>query len=35
LVSDCHHAAEELVNASLATINADQQFARIPEGISE
>lgn len=35
LVSDCHHSAEELVNASLATINADQQFAKIPEGIAE
>lgn len=34
LVSDCHHAAEELINASLSTINADQQFAKIPEGIA-
>ena len=34
LVADCHHAAEEMINASLQTINQDAYLAKIPEGIA-
>ena len=34
LVSDCHHAAEELINASIQTVNQDAYLAKIPEGIA-
>lgn len=34
LVSDAHHAAEEMVNASLQTVNAEAYNARIPEGLA-
>jgi len=33
LVAQTVHAAEELINASVATVNADTLFAKIPEGI--
>jgi biopolymer transport protein ExbB len=33
LVADSIHAAEELINAAIATINADTLYAKIPEGI--
>ncbi|HCI91799.1 MAG TPA: MotA/TolQ/ExbB proton channel family protein [Verrucomicrobiales bacterium] len=34
LVADCHHAAEELLNASIQTVNGDAHLAKIPEGIA-
>ncbi|NNC90216.1 MAG: MotA/TolQ/ExbB proton channel family protein [Akkermansiaceae bacterium] len=34
LVSDCHHSAEELLNASIQTVNQDAYLAKIPEGIA-
>ena len=34
LVSESVHAAEELLNAAIATVNADTLFAKIPEGIA-
>jgi biopolymer transport protein ExbB len=34
LVADCHHTAEDLINASLQTVNADAYMAKIPEGIA-
>jgi len=34
LVSDCHHAAEDLVNASIQTVNQEAYLAKIPEGIA-
>ena len=34
LVADCHHAAEELLNASIQTVNQDAYLAKIPEGIA-
>ncbi len=34
LVADCHHAAEDMINASLQTVNAEAYLAKIPEGIS-
>ena len=34
LVSDCHHAGEELLNASIQTVNQDAYLAKIPEGIA-
>lgn len=34
LVSDSVHAAEEMLNAAIATVNADQLYAKIPEGIA-
>jgi biopolymer transport protein ExbB len=34
LVSECHHVAEDLINASLQTVNADAYLAKIPEGIA-
>jgi biopolymer transport protein ExbB len=34
LVADSHHAAEEMVNASLQTVNAEAYEAKIPEGLA-
>ena len=34
LVAECHHAAEDMLNASLQTIHADSYLAQIPEGIA-
>lgn len=35
LVAECHHTSEELINASLQTINQDAYLAKIPEGLAE
>jgi biopolymer transport protein ExbB len=35
LVADCVHTAEELLNAAVATVNAENLYAKIPEGIAE
>lgn len=34
LVADSVHAAEEMINAAIATVNADTLYAKIPEGIA-
>ncbi len=34
LVADCHHNGEELLNASIQTVNQDAYLAKIPEGIA-
>ena len=34
LVAECHHAAEDLINASIQTVNQDAYLAKIPEGIA-
>lgn len=34
LVSETVHATEEMLNAAIATVNADQLYAKIPEGIA-
>ena len=34
LVADCHGTAENLINASIQTVNADAHLAKIPEGIA-
>lgn len=34
LVADCHHISEELINASIQTVNQDAYLAKIPEGIA-
>lgn len=34
LVSESVHTAEELLNAAIATVNADTLYAKIPEGIA-
>jgi biopolymer transport protein ExbB len=34
LVADCHHAAEDLINASVQTVNQDAYMAKIPEGVA-
>jgi len=34
LVAECHHTAEELLNASIQTVNGDAHLAKIPEGVS-
>lgn len=34
LVADCHGTAENLLNASVQTVNADAHLAKIPEGIA-
>ncbi|MFN5870453.1 MAG: MotA/TolQ/ExbB proton channel family protein [Akkermansiaceae bacterium] len=34
LVSESVHAAEEMLNAAIATVNADTLYAKIPEGIA-
>ncbi len=33
LVSDCHTAVSEAMDASLAAVHADQQLAKVPEGL--
>jgi len=35
LVADSVHTCEELLNAAIATVNADTLYAKIPEGIAE
>lgn len=35
MVADCVHTTEELLNAAVATVNADTLYAKIPEGIAE
>jgi biopolymer transport protein ExbB len=35
LVSDTVHSCEEMLNAAIATVNADTLYAKIPEGIAE
>lgn len=35
LVADSVHTSEELLNAAIATVNADTLYAKIPEGIAE
>lgn len=35
LVAETVHSAEEMLNASIATVNADTLYAKIPEGIAE
>ncbi len=34
LVAECVHATEEMLNATLATVNADTLYAKIPEGLA-
>lgn len=34
LVAESHHVAEELINASIQTVNGDAHLAKIPEGIA-
>lgn len=34
LVAESHHTAEELLNASIATINPDAHLSKIPEGLA-
>jgi biopolymer transport protein ExbB len=34
LVADAHHTSEELINASIQTVNQDAYLAKIPEGIA-
>jgi biopolymer transport protein ExbB len=34
LVAECVHATEEMLNATIATVNADTLYAKIPEGIA-
>lgn len=34
LVAECHHSSEELLNASIQTVNGDAHLAKIPEGIA-
>ncbi len=34
LVADSHEAASDMLDASLNTLNADQQLAKVPEGLS-
>jgi len=34
LVAECVYSAEEMLNASVATVNADTLYAKIPEGIA-
>lgn len=34
LVAECHHSAEELLNASIQTVNGDAHLAKIPEGLA-
>ena len=33
LVADCHLAASDMMDASIAAVNADQQMAKVPEGL--
>lgn len=34
LVAECVHSTEEMINAAVATVNADTLYAKIPEGIA-
>jgi biopolymer transport protein ExbB len=34
LVADCHQTAEELLNASVQTVNGEAHLAKIPEGLA-
>lgn len=34
LVAECVHSTEEMLNAAVATVNADTLYAKIPEGIA-
>ena len=34
LVAECNESAEELLNASIQTVNGDAQLAKIPEGLA-
>ena len=34
LVAEAHHTSEELINASIQTVNQDAYLAKIPEGIA-
>lgn len=34
LVAECHNTAEDLVNASIQTVNQDAHMAKIPEGLA-
>jgi hypothetical protein len=34
-VAETVHTCEELLNAAVATVNADTLYAKIPEGIAE
>ena len=34
LVAESHHTAEELLNASIQTVNGDAHLAKIPEGVA-
>lgn len=34
LVAECHQTAEELLNASVQTVNGDAHLAKIPEGLA-
>ena len=34
LVAECQHTSEELLNASIQTVNGDAHLAKIPEGIA-
>jgi len=34
LIAECNHSAEELINASVQTVNGDAQLAKIPEGLA-
>ena len=34
LVAECQHVSEELLNASIQTVNGDAHLAKIPEGIA-
>ena len=34
LVAACNESAEELLNASIQTVNGDAQLAKIPEGLA-
>ena len=34
LVADCHETAEELLNASVQTVNGEAHLAKIPEGLA-
>jgi len=34
LVAECNQTAEELINASVQTVNGDAQLAKIPEGLA-
>jgi biopolymer transport protein ExbB len=33
MVADCHLAASDMMDASIAAVNADQQMAKVPEGL--